>query len=332
MKKMVGVLSLITILLFVAPMTAQAASDNALWTKSGNNQWVLQGAEGTNLQARIRDDILYVSGTGEIPTYSRDALGNRPWHGKKIYEIHIEKGITSIGAEAFSNLADVHKVEMFASTFVEDATAFAGFDKEAVITFSGVSLSGRTIGSIPYTSLDSITAVMQKYSDSYTFRLANYYVIGMAQYGVYPRMSNIVPLDATGQDHDSNYPWINCDSTISYVSGDRSYGSNMTIQYRKQGMAALNAFAAFAGDNQFAAAYNISVNYGTKQATGRISTPVQYAITIPAAYRYPGRKFSLLQIQPGTVCTLQDEDMSDDTITFTTDYPTTSYALIYTDN
>ena len=55
-------------------------------------------------------------------------------------------------------------------------------------------------------------------------------------------------------------------------------------------------------------------------------------MTIPAALLYPGRQFSLIQLGDGVVNILADEDQNDTTLTFTTDYPSTVYALIYRDS
>ena len=52
---------------------------------------------------------------------------------------------------------------------------------------------------------------------------------------------------------------------------------------------------------------------------------------IPNAYKFPGRQFSLIQLGAGSVNTLVDEDTDDNTIPFTTDYPSTVYALVYHD-
>ena len=61
-------------------------------------------------------------------------------------------------------------------------------------------------------------------------------------------------------------------------------------------------------------------------------TPLTYQMTIPAALLYPGRQFSLIQLGDGVVNILADEDQNDTTLTFTTDYPSTVYALIYRDS
>ena len=63
----------------------------------------------------------------------------------------------------------------------------------------------------------------------------------------------------------------------------------------------------------------------------KTSAPVTYVMTIPAAFQFPGRQFSLIQLGNGVVNILEDEDQNDTTLTFTTDYPTAACALVYRD-
>ena len=60
-------------------------------------------------------------------------------------------------------------------------------------------------------------------------------------------------------------------------------------------------------------------------------SPMTYKMTIPAAFQYPGRKFTLIQFGEGVVNFLEDEDMDEATLTFTTNYPSTVYGLVYQD-
>ena len=102
---------------FILPMSVYAASENACWTKVDDG-WILVDDEGTNLTAKMRGNTLYIQGTGAVPSYTRDCLGNRPWHNQTIYKLEIGAGVTSIGAEAFSNFKDLATVTMPVSAFI----------------------------------------------------------------------------------------------------------------------------------------------------------------------------------------------------------------------
>ena len=102
------------------------------------------------------------------------------------------------------------------------------------------------------------------------------------------------------------------------------------IQCQQQGKAALEVFSIVLDDATYAAAFNMSVS-NSKGMVTKTSTPLTYVMTIPAAFQYPGRQFSLIQLGNGVVNILEDEDQNDTTLTFTTDYPSTAYALVYRD-
>lgn len=42
------------------------------------------------------NDVLYITGTDAVPVYSRDCLGNRPWHNSTVTAIVIYDGIGSL--------------------------------------------------------------------------------------------------------------------------------------------------------------------------------------------------------------------------------------------
>ena len=78
------------------------------------------------------------------------------------------------------------------------------------------------------------------------------------------------------------------------------------------------------------ASYNMSMS--NRQGVVRhTASPMQYTMAVPAAYQYPGRRFTLIQLGNGVINMLADEDADDATVTFTTDYISTAYALVYTD-
>lgn len=298
------------------------------WTQNGS-EWNYKDNNGTDLTAKILGNTLHIKGTGAIPSYSRDCLGNRPWHEKTIYEIVIADSVTEIGAEAFSNMKNVNSVTMPVSTLIVDPSAFAGLHEGCSFYITGTNITSHNIGTIPYNSLDSIAAMMQKYNGKYYYKLANYYMTTLAQNQLFPKIDNLAPSDALTKDFNPNYPVIDYTSRISIVSGTTE-SLKPNISCRQQGKAALEVFSAVIGDKQYVAAYNISVN-NYKGVVKETATPLQFSMTIPAAYKYPGRQFSLIQLGNGVVNILEDEDMSDDTVTFSTTMATAVYALVYKD-
>lgn len=327
MKKwLFGAVWVLAAALFLMPAPVYAAPENACWTKAADG-WVLQDDEGTDLTARMRGNKLYIQGTGAVPSYTRDYLGNRPWHNQTVYEIEIGTGVTSIGAEAFSNFRNLSSVVMPVSVFIEDASAFGGANEGAYFYINGTDIVSRDIGRIPYTSYDSIVAFMERYNHNYRYRVANYYMILLAQSKTNGTLANISPSDALTTAYNAAYPYIDLGTAVSVVGGAAS-GMNASAVGRQQGTAALEVFSIVIGDNAYIGAYNITLeqNGRTVRKTG---APVSLVMTIPAAYRLPGRQFSLIQLGAGVVNILPDEDADDNTITFTTDYPSTTYALVY---
>jgi hypothetical protein len=335
MKKVISVICVLILTMALAvPSTANAAEEKSsygpTWTKASNGDWTYQDENGTSLVARISDDILYIKGNGAVPAYSRDCLGNRPWNGKYITGLVIESGITSIGAEAFSNISYLNNVTMPVSVFIEDTSAFAGAFEECIFRFTGMNIISRDMGVVPYTSLDSIVDMMVKFQYDYRFILDNYYMIGLAKNSAGGNIYNLSPEDALSTSYNSDYPIYDLTSTGVIVNANYNNITGVSVNNRRQGNIVNEIFSLVIGDMNYATSYNISA-YNSNGAVKRTSTDVQYKITIPAVYQYPGRQFYLIQIGTGEVNILADEDMDDTTITFTTDYGTTAYALCYRD-
>lgn len=331
MKKLLSILTVCALIASLAmPLNALAAT-NATWKQErGAEIWHYTAEPGTELVAKLQGETLYIQGYGEIPGYDRDHLGNRPWHNRTIRSLVIADGITSIGAEAFSNMKYLYRVSMPASAFIEDPSAFAGLAQDAVFDITGTNIVSRNIGNVPYTSLDSIAAFMQRYNGTYRYRLANYYMIGWVQDTISPKIDNLSPQDALTAYSNPNYPNPNYPSSLDFVSSKPDSTMQAHIQCRRQGINALEIFSIVLGDAIYASSYNMSVS-SSKGMVTKTNTPLTYVMTIPAAFQYPGRQFSLIQLGKGVVNILEDEDQNDATMTFTTDYPSASYALIYHD-
>lgn len=331
MRKFISVLTMCALVLALMTPVRVLAADNSTWVKeAGRESWTYTDGQGTNLLARLEDDTLYIRGTGAVPSYDKDCLGNRPWHDKPVRTLIIERGVTSIGAEAFSNLRELRHVTMYVNTFIESPTAFGNDAGGCVFEFFGTDIVSRDVGNVPYNSLDSITAFMQRFNGYYNFTLANYYMINRVQNMAWPKIVNLAPQDALTTYTNLKYPIVNYQSSLEIISQKPEEEMYTYIYSKQQGPAALEVFSLMLGDATYVTSYNMAVT-GRSGDIRRTDVPLTYVMTIPAAVQYPGRQFSLIQIQPGVVNILEDEDLSDATLTFTTDFPSTVYALVYRD-
>lgn len=327
-KTLFMLLCMLVFICFILPMSVYAAPENACWTKVDDG-WILVDDEGTDLTAKMSGTTLYIQGTGAVPSYTRDCLGNRPWHNQTIYELEIGTGVTSIGAEAFSNFKDLATVTMPVSVFIEDSSAFGGAKQDAYFMINGTNIVSRDIGNIPYTSYDSIVAFMEKYNYNYRYRVANYYMIALAQAKTNGAIYGLAPSDALTKEYNPNYPLVDL-GTLVYIVGGTTSDMKTEVVNRQQGLAALKAFSIVIGERTYIGAYNIAVSQNGKKVDS-IHTPLTLSMTIPEYYRFPNRKFALIQLGVGVVNILEDEDTDDGMITFTTDYPSATYALVYED-
>ena len=331
MKKLMSMICALAMMIVLLVPTKVMAAEGPCWTKvNGQEAWTYTDGQGTELIAKIQNYTLYIQGKGEIPSYSRDALGNRPWNNKLIYSIVISDEVTSIGAEAFSNMAKLYDVTMPVSAFLEDTSVFAGAPQDCIFYFKGTNIVSRNIGNVPYNSLDSIVAFMQKNNGVYRYRMDNYYMTSWVQNTVLPKIVDLSPSDAKSTYYNADYPIINYDSKLSFVSPKPEYLMNTSIVSKQQGKTALEIFNLVLGENTYVTAYNMTVN-NAKGIVKSTDVALTYQMTIPAAYQYPGRQFSLIQLGNGVVNILTDEDVDDSTLTFTTDYPSAVYALVYKD-
>lgn len=335
MKKLIlSFFTSLLILVYLPAFDVDAAEDNAVWTDTGNMTWTLQRDDGTNLTVKLIGNVLHVQGTGAVPSYSPESLGLRPWHvaNISIYEVLIYDGITEIGSRAFSDMNYLEKVTMPATVFLKDGTAFAGAREGCRFTFLGTNMATEMIGGkIPYTSLDSIVHfALANNNGLYYYIFANHYMKRMVDLKSGNKLVNVVASDDYDNTTNANYPYIDISTKVKKVSGDLHYLTAISTQSNIQGKSALEVFALVMGDNQYVGAYNVSLNLDDK-IIKKTDTPVTYSMEIPNAYKFPNRQFSLIQFGAGTINTLVDEDSDDNTITFTTDYPSTVYALIYHD-
>lgn len=321
---------LVAVMIALSVPNVGYAADNDTWSKVAYNVWNYQNMEdGTNLTATFKDNTLSIEGIGAIPSYTTDCLGNRPWDKCNIFYVELGEQVTSVGANAFFNYPDLMSVKMYVSTFIEDVSAFKNVRSDCYFYIKGMNIVSRNIGNIPYTSLDSIAAFMEKYNGNYRFQLENYYMINMVQNNMMPKIKNVAPATPATVCNE-NYPLINYKSEISHDNNLPS-DAHVLWESRRQGVAAYQAINFLMGDFSYVYTYNMSA-YNTYGIITLTDTPVTYTVTIPNAYKFPGRTFQLIQIANGEFHILQDIDENENTVSFTTNTPTGVYALVYKDS
>lgn len=329
MKKIISTILVFVFVVLSIPLTGKAA-ENAMWTKIAYNEWNYQNElEGTDITAKYNQDThtLTVTGVGAVPSYYSGCLGNRPWDKCPIWYIDISDGITSIGANVFNGYPCLMKVTMYANTFIEHTSAFGGAMKDCMFDIKGVEMQERQNGKFVYTSLDSIVRFMSHYNGTYRYRLENYYMVQMAQNNTSPVIQNLAPMTVS-EEKNEKYPLINYKANLSCDA----YSKNAIFKVvgERQKDSVYEVFEQYMGDFSYVNAYRITVSDG--MVVFKTSRAHEYTLTIPNAYKFPGRTFALIQMADGQINVLEDIDLSDETISFKTYLPTGLYALICKDN
>lgn len=326
-KKTTALLLAFIFIISIFPGTkAEAAGER--WISSADGWHYL---EGTNIKVQIANDIIRVCGSGAIPDFDYWKLYERPWHTSTCHYLMIDDTITSIGQYAFYGIESIKYVFINSRTFIENTNSFAGISYKPIfrITYDGEET--RMIGTIPYTSYDSIKAFAQSNSMGASYIMDSNDRVTEFQESVNPTICNVYC--AT----DQNAPWNNVENNgngnvyttivrLSPVNPDYSLGVYASIKY--PGIACYEAYAAFIDNYTLAETFNIVVTKEGKELeyTDKV---MQYTLTIPTEHLQAGRSFRILAIAPGIVNIYDDLDTVDQTVTFATDYPTTSYALVY---
>lgn len=329
MKKIRSTVLITILVILMMPLIGRAA-ENATWTTVAYNEWSYQNElENTNLTAKYDWDThtLTITGVGAIPSYYAGCQGYRPWDNCPIWYINLGSGITSIGSYAFEGYPCLMKVNMYVNAFIEHETAFGGAMEGCVFTIRGLDMQERQIGRFVYTSLDSVVKFMQHYNGKYEYRLENYYMVQLAQNNTIPSIQKIAPLVITDATNEK-YPLINYKASISSSAYNENAVFSMIGERQKEDK--LKVFEQYMGDYNYINAYRVSIF--DKTTIFSTSKAYEYVMTIPNAYKFPGRTFALIQMADGQVNVLRDIDTNDGTITFKTYWPTGLYAMIYKDD
>lgn len=335
------------------PITAQA--QELMWSHPGNGWHYL---EGTDISVKIENKAVYVYGTGEIPDCDYWKLYERPWANTDAESVYIAETITSIGKYAFYDMPKLRYISMYTSTFIKDMTCFDKVCYKPIYRLFDRPVRTEMIGTIPYTSLDSIKAIAQTNYNGACWIMDSPAKVQEFQNSTNPTVPNVyyaaekvkrLPDERTDIDPEKDVPWESIETysngnvvtPICSLSAETPDASLIvSAQKRYQGRACLEAYAAFIEDYAFGATFNVSVNKSARVVTRsydiivenkvmQTENELKYVLMIPQEFRLPGRSFRLLGIGDGVVNIYDDLDLDDSTITFATNKPTAAYALVY---
>lgn len=335
------------------PMTVHA--QELTWSHPGNGWHYL---EGTDISVKMENKAIYIYGTGEIPDCDYWKLYERPWANTDAESVHIANTITSIGKYAFYDMPKLRYINMYTSTFIKDSTCFDKVCYKPIFRLYDSEVTTEMIGTIPYTSLDSIKAIAQTNYNGASWIMDSPARVQEFQNSTNPTIPNVyyagekvkrLPDEKTDIAPEKDVPWENIETysngnvvtPICGLSAETPEPSLIvSAQKRYQGRDCLEAYAAFIEDYAFGATFNVSVMKNelvvarsyqivVENKVMQTENELKYVLTIPPEFRLPGRSFRLLGIEDGIVNIYDDLDLDDSTITFATNKPTTAYALVY---
>ena len=332
-----------------------AHTQELTWSHPGNNWHYL---EGTDISVKMENKAVYIYGTGEIPDCDYWKLYERPWANTDAESVYIAETITSIGKYAFYDMPKLQYIDMYTGTFIKDSTCFDKICYKPVYRLHDRVVNTEMIGTIPYTSLDSIKALAQTNYNGASWIMDSPAKVQEFQNSTNPTIPNVyyagekvkrLPDKETDIAPEKDVPWANIETygngnVVTPICGFSAETPENSLivsaQKQYQGRACLEAYAAFIGDYTFGATFNVSVAKNDRVVTPSYQIVVEnkvmqtenelkYVLTIPPELRLPGRNFRLLGIGEGVVNIYDDLDLDDTTITFATKTPTAAYALVY---
>lgn len=100
------------------------------------------GTCGDNLSWKLTDNVLTISGSGDMKNFSSSS--GAPWYDSrtKIKEIEIGSGVTSIGKNAFYNCTGISEVVLPKSVVSVGAYAFQNCNRLEEVTMAGAVTLG----------------------------------------------------------------------------------------------------------------------------------------------------------------------------------------------
>lgn len=326
-KMLAVILSVILFFAIIPVPNVQAKGET--WIHAGDGWHYL---DGTNIKVYIENGTMKICGTGAFPDYDYWSLDQRFWVTADIESLYIEDTVTALGSYAFYNMDKLKYITISTKTFINDTTTFEKIAYKPIFRVYGNEETTEMIGTIPYTSYDSIKKQAQVNYIGASYILDTPKQAKAFQESTIPTIPNVYSAgdgsapwqDASNNANGNQYLYTVCKLAASNPNPTVA----VTGMRRYQGRACYEAFAAFIGDYTFATAYQINV-VKEKEIISATDTELQYTLTIPAEFRAPGRTFRLLAIGQGIVYIYDDLDSTNETITFATSMPSTAYALVY---
>lgn len=314
------------ICLCITPIVSVQAKEGE-WKSLGNYTYSI---EGTDIVVKVEGLSMRISGTGDLPNYDIWTAECRPWKGHQIESVVIDSTINSVGTHFFDKMKTIKYIAMGTSTFINDYSSFSGVGTFPIFRIVSTGTNTQMVGTIPYTSIDSIARFAQSCYRGESFVLDDIATVRDFQNSTNPSIANVFAAD------DTDAPWNNLGK---YKSGnvatkfvtmpaakDFLYRIDAKVKY--PGMACLEAFAAFIGDYNYACSFNMDI-YRLDKKISDSGTVQKYVVDIPKKYVGLGTSYKLLAIGKGVVNSYEDLDLNPNTITFETQYPSTTYAIIY---
>lgn len=328
LKKWIALLAAAAILIGITPVPTVKAADET-WLNLGDGNYLLNG---TDIKAEISGDTIHVSGNGAIPDYDERTLSKRPWHHSTCKKLVIDNTITSVGTYAFASLPQLEHITFSSTTFLADKSSFAGIAYAPIFRILGYSETVTYIGTIPYSSLDSIKTFAQKNYNDASFLLDHSYMVPLFQNSTNPTISNVYCA------YDENAPWE--DAATDYNGNqytqfaellDSSSDGYLTLRAEKlyADKSVYELFSTVIGDNTFAYTFSMEMQRNDIVSVTRTLEPMFYRITLPDEFIAAGRTFKIISTGQGNVEVLDDLDFNDTTVTFSIKIPQAVFAVVY---
>lgn len=352
--RQIAICMMAAMLFVVLPMHVKAAEAHK-FNALGNGRYQL---EGTNVVFEVSGQNLHVTGSGEIPDFDYWELESTPWAKAQIVAITVDGSITSIGKYVFSNpdkadfqlkakgkdgmetadgiMNNLKYVTLSTTTFIKDWTTFNKSGQRVIFRIQSNGVTTEMIGSIPYTSMDSLKAFAQSAATGTSFLFDTHVQASEFQNSTNPTIDNVF---AATDIVDNTAPWTNLDKYhnggvyVPLAEMKPNPGYIVTSSKKYQGRACYEAFAAYIGDYTLGCAYNINVTdkSAARNKIMKTDQTSQFTITIPENLRKSGRTFKLIGLTQETAGVLENINVTGSTITIQTNYPTATYGLIYKD-
>ena len=134
--------------------SAYKAADG--WSDFTNIQGVASGTCGTNVNWVLKGDVLTISGTGYMTSYTSPS--KRPWHSfaSSITSVVIEEGVMNIGESAFEDFSSLTSVTIPNSLEVIEGYAFFGCSALSSVTIPDNIM---TIGNSTFKYCSALTTI-----------------------------------------------------------------------------------------------------------------------------------------------------------------------------